>query len=111
MRYCHNCNNSVFNAYDKPGWKNTTISCGDFRVIIRANFGYQGASYLQATIEKGGRLILDFSLDKLYVLNNSSVSAFSAKTEYLESLFPKIESACKFVDYGLNESVALAYLQ
>lgn len=93
---CQECKETIFKPYDKKGYNTHKIYLPqkDIKITIKSNFKYQSASFLYAEIKKEGKCLLDFSKEKLGILNHSSVRNFSVNTEDWESLFHKIAIAC-----------------
>lgn len=86
--------------YDVSGFKTTPIEIPDkeIKIIICSNFNYGKQSYLYALIKCKGYPLLDFSKEKIRILNNSSLSMFSVTSGDWETLYRKIVRAC-------NESI------
>ena len=87
----------IFRPYTTEGWSRNNrksniinIPNEDVKIHIKSNFGYGKSSFLYATMKNKERIILDFDVEKLQVLNYCSVSTLSVKSRDWDSLFRKI---------------------
>ena len=83
----------------------------NLHIQIESNFGYGSMAYLYATLTYKGNTVLDFELDKLYVLRHSSVRYLSVPAYDWNALFEKIISAYKKVSYGHYQTSSVAYIE
>lgn len=84
---------SIFDAYDKKGWKEQKISIPNENVdiIIHSNHHYAGASYLYAKIIIRDLYVLNFRDEQmLYLLSDANLNTFQVKPEDWDTLFDKI---------------------
>lgn len=109
---CLKCDDSIFSAYDKSGWVTRRFDVPNTGISIRieSNFNYGDRSYLYAVITKNQNLVLDFSIDKLYVLNHSSVSEVVVDSKDWKALFTKIVDLCKNYNENVCPTSAIRYV-
>lgn len=83
----------------------------DIEIEIQSNFGYMGASYLQATFKKGDQYILDFDLSKSSILNGCSVKRFDVPLYDWGNLFNKLIKAYKELLIETYTTSSIDYLE
>ena len=102
----------LFRPHGYMGWFRKCIPIPEYqaKITISSNFGYGSRSYLYATMEINGYTILDFDIEKLYVLNNSSLNKFCVPTYHWDMLFDKIINNCKLSLLGLYSTPIIGYI-
>ena len=83
----------------------------DLHIQIESNFGYGSMTYLYATLTYKVKAVLNFEIDKLYVLRHSSVMYISVPEYDWNTLFDKIISAYKQVSSGHYQTSSVAYIE
>ena len=94
-KYCYEDDNDnciLIRAWETKGYKSKTVKIEEenLTISINSNFGYGRSSYLTATINKDGKKLLDYDVEKIQVLNNVSVTSLCVKENDWYSLFNKI---------------------
>ena len=98
----------------KPNSKDAyvaSISLEDEKIKINI---YKKYNYLNATVDYNGNTVLDFSNDKLKVLNYSSVKLFTSEPNDLMTLYTKIVSVfhqIKNKEYPIGASEYIAKIR
>lgn len=102
----------LFRPHGYAGWHNDTITIPEknINIHIRSNFGYGNKSYLKAIIEREGRTLLDFDINKLPILNNCSLGSFDVPIYEWDMLFKKIISAYNDSFSDKFTTSAIAYI-
>lgn len=82
----------IFRPHEQAGFRTHKITIPEAQIEIKisTNFGYGSMSYLIATISKEEIPILDFSAEKLCVLNNAGVQNIVVKPRDWNDLFLQI---------------------
>lgn len=87
----------IFRSHEKRGYQDHRITVSEaetkIEINISTNFGYGHVSYLLTTISKNGLPILDFSTEKIYVINHEDVQTFVAPPKDWSNLFMQIINA------------------
>ncbi len=111
-RNCFECDDSVFRVYDSKGYRTTNIEVPETEINIKiaSNFGYGANSYLFATIHKSGTQILDFSIDKIGMLNHNSINEISVQPEDWNSLLESIALTCNGQNTNSRLTGAIRYI-
>lgn len=109
---CDECADAIFSVYNTIGYKTYPIDLPDenVKICIESNFKYGSRSYLFARMKFNGKSLLDFDKRKIYVLNNCSITNFSASVENWGELFLKIISAYNKRTSNACPSAAITYI-
>ena len=74
-------------------------------ITISSKFNYPSSSYLHAIVEINNSRVLDFDLEKLHILNRSSVGIITAPVYDWDTLFDKIIDKCKESSTNYDTSI------
>jgi len=85
-------NTIIIRPWQTKGFKSQRIKIDEehLEIFIHSNFGFGKSSYLYAIMNKDNKRLLDYDIEKIFILNNVSVSYICVKEQDWDSLFSKI---------------------
>ncbi len=100
----------IISEFEGKANKRISIPEEQIDIVIMSNPGTYNSSYLKAIFKKYDKVVADYDLQKLHVLNNAEIIYHSVSAKDWRGLFEKIQSTYK-LSTELIDCRILVYIQ